>query len=177
MTADQGMLPANPRALTEPIRMYVCFEPEKQAYAERLDSWPWTNEDLDFYNRRVSVAVDGPEAEPIKLCLRQQIEQADVTVCVISISTAHDPWIAWELEVSRSGHQCHGQQCPGPDPNGTRAPNGLVGVMLNEIDEHPAAMVNCGAMFVPFKRDLVERAVRWVLADRHTSDDFTLRDF
>ena len=165
MTADQGVLP-------EPIRIYVSFEPGSQAYAERLDSWPWTNQDLDFYNRRVSVAVDSHEAEPIKLCLRQQIEQADVTVCVISISTAHDPWIAWELEVSRSGYQCRG-----PDPHRTRAPNGLVGVMLDEIDEHPPAMVNRGAMFVPFKRDVVERAVRWVLADKHTSDDFTLRDF
>ena len=77
-----------------------------------------------------------------------------------------------ESEVSRSGHQSRG-----PDPNGPHAPKGLVGVMLNELDEHPAAMVNCGAMFVPFKRDLIERAVRWVLADRHTSDDFTLRDF
>ncbi len=158
--------------MTEPMSIYVCFEPERQAYAERLDSWPWTNQDLDFYNRRVSVAVDSHEAEPIKLCLRQLIAQVDVTVCVISISTAHDPWIAWELEVSGSGHQGRG-----PDPNGKRAPNGLVGVMLNEIDKHPPAMVNCGAMFVPFKRDLVERAVGWVLADRHTSDDFTLRDF
>ncbi len=147
--------------MTRPISIYVCFEPERQVYAERLDAWAWTNEDLDFYKRRVSVAVDSREAEPIKACLRQQIGQADVTVCVISISTARDPWIAWELEVSKSG----------PDPNG------LVGVMLNELDEHPPAMVNCGAMFVPFKRDLVERAARWVLADRHTSDDFTLRDF
>ena len=77
------MLPANPRVLPEPIQIYVCFEPEKQMYAERLNSWPWTNEDLDFYNRRVSVAVGSPEAELIKVCLRQQIEQADVTVCVI----------------------------------------------------------------------------------------------
>ena len=173
--------------MIEPVSIYVSFEPESQAYAERLDRWPWTNQDLDYYNRRVNVAVDSHEAEPIKLCLRRQIEQADVTVCVISISTAHDPWIAWELEVSKSGHQCHGHQSRGhqrhghqprgPDPNGTRAPNGLVGVMLNELDEHPPAMVNCGAMFVPFKRDLVERAVRWVLSDKHTSDDFTLRDF
>ena len=157
--------------MIEPISIYVSFEPERQVYAERLDSWPWTNQDLDFYNQRVSVAVDSHQAEPIKVCLRQLIEQADVTVCVISVSTATDPWIAWELEVSRSR-----QQCRVPDPNGTRAPNGLVGVMLNEIDEHPPAMVNCGAMFVPFKRDLVERAVQWVLADRQTSDDFTLRD-
>ena len=147
--------------MTEPISIYVCFEPERQGYAERLDTWPWTNEDLDSYNRRVSVAVDSPEAEPIKVCLRQQIEQADVTVCVIAATTCGDPWIAWELEVSKSE----------PDPNG------LVGVTLHEYDEHPPEMVDCGAIFVAFKRDLVERAVRWALADRHASDDYGLRDF
>ena len=142
--------------MTESISIYVCFEPERQAYAERLDTWPRTNEDLDSYNRRFSVDVDSPEAEPIKVRLRAQIEQADVTVCVIAASTCGDPWIAWELEVAKSG---------------------LVGVTLNEYDVHPPAMVDCGAIFVAFKRDLVERAVRWALAERHTSDDFTLKDF
>ena len=147
--------------MTKPISIYVCFEPDKQMYAERLDAWPWTNQDLEFYNRRVQVAADSPQAEPIKACLRQQIEQADVTVCVISASTAGDPWIAWELKASRN----------------ERDPNGLVGVMLHELDEHPQAMVNCGAIFVPFKRDLVERAVQWALTENYVSDDFTLRDF
>ena len=147
--------------MTEPVSIYVCFEPERQGYAERLDTWPWTNEDLDFHNRRVSVAVDSREAEPIKVCLRQQIEQADVTVCVIAATTCGDPWIAWELEASKSE----------PDPNG------LVGVTLHEFDVHPPAMVDSGAIFVAFKRDLVERAVRWALTDKHTSDDFGLRDF
>ena len=147
--------------MTKPISIYVCFEPDKQTYAERLDAWPWTNRDLDFYNRRVQVAADSPQAEPIKARLRQQIEQADVTVCVISVSTAGDPWIAWELKASRN----------------ERDPNGLVGVMLHALDEHPQAMVNCGAIFVPFKRDLVERAVQWALTENYVSDDFTLRDF
>ncbi len=164
--------------MTEPISIYVCFEPERQAYAERLDTWPRTNEDLDSYNRRFSVAVDSLEAEEIKVCLRQQIEQADVTVCVIGASTCSDPWIAWELETSKSGREgCR------PDPSGTRAPkgpsapNGLVGVTLHKFDEHPPAMVDCGAIFVAFQRDLVERAVRWALTEKYTSDDFTLRDF
>ena len=147
--------------MTEPTRIYVCFEPERQAYAERLDTWPWTNEDLDAYNRRVSVAVDSAEAEPIKVSLRQQIEQADVTVCVITASTSDDAWINWELETAK----------------GSADPNGLVGVTLHEYDAHPPAMVDCGAIFVAFRRDLVERAVRWALDERHTSDDFTLRDF
>lgn len=150
-----------PTDVTKPISIYVCFEPDKQAYAQRLNSWPWTNHDLDFYNQRVRVAVDSQQAEPIKSCLQQQIEQADVTVCVISMLTAGDPWIAWELHASRNESN----------------PNGLVGVMLHELDEHPLAMVNCGAIFVPFKRDLVERAVQWTLTEKHTSDDFTLRDF
>ncbi len=176
--------------MTEPISIYVCFEPERQAYAERLDTWPWTNEDLDSYNRRFSVAVDSREAEEIKVCLRRQIEQADVTVCVIGASTCSDPWIAWELETSKSG-----REGSGPDPKGTRAsngtgapngmgapsgaraPNGLVGVTLHKFDEHPPAMVDCGAIFVAFQRDLVERAVRWALTEKYTSDDFTLRDF
>ncbi len=139
-----------PNGVTEPISIYVCFEPERQAYAERLDTWPWTNEDLDSYNRRVSVAVDSREAEPIKVCLQQQIEQADVTVCVIGASTSGDPWISWELEVSKSGRQGRGA-----DPSGTRAPNGLVGVTLQKFDEHPPTMVDCGAIFVAFNRDLV----------------------
>ena len=147
--------------MTENTSVYLCFEPDRQAYAERLDTWPWTNQDLDFYNRRVESAVDDPHAEPIKSRLRECIEQADVTVCLIATSTSHDPWIAWELEASKSGAE----------------PNGLVGVTLHELDEHPPAMVDCGAIFVPFKRDLVERAVRWALTERHTSDDFTLRDF
>ena len=147
--------------MTESISVYLCFEPERQVYAERLDTWPWTNQDLDSYSRRVEFAVDSPQAEPIKSRLRERIERADVTVCLIATSTFGHPWIAWELEVSKSG----------PDPNG------LVGVTMHEFDEHPPAMVDCGAIFVPFKRDLVERAVRWALTDRHTSDDFTLRDF
>ena len=164
--------------MTEPISIYVCFEPERQAYAERLDTWPWTNEDLDSYNRRVSVAVDSREAEEIKVCLRRQIEQADVTVCVIGASTSGDPWIAWELETSKDGREGSGLESNGTGaPSGARAPNGLVGVTLHKFDEHPPAMVDCGAIFVAFQRDLVERAVRWALTEKYTSDDFTLRDF
>ncbi len=73
--------------MTESISVYLCFEPERQVYAERLDTWPWTNQDLDSYNRRVEFAVDSQQAEPIKSWLRERIEQADVTVCLIATST------------------------------------------------------------------------------------------
>jgi|GEM_PF-1440931 hypothetical protein len=141
-------------------RIFVCFEPHYQGCAERLGAWAHTNQDRAFYNRRLEVPVNSPAAEAIKRVLRAQIKEAEITVCLISQSTHHDEWIAWELETSKSG----------PDRNG------LVGVVLHEFDAHPPAMVDSGAIFVSFKQDAVERAIDWALRERHTSDDFTLLD-
>ncbi len=139
--------------------IYACFEPQRETYARRLDTWAWTNSDVGHYNDRRQFAPEDPHAEPHRVCLRQQIQEADVTVCVIALQTYQDSWIAWELQASRA------------------AANGLVGVMLNELDRQPPAMVGCGAIFVPFRRDIVERAVHWSLTHRDASGDFTLRDF
>ncbi len=144
----------------ERTKIFVCFEPHYQGWAERLDAWSHTNHDRAFYNRRVEVPVESEAAESIKQVLRQQIQAAEVTVCLISQTTCDDGWIAWELETSKS-----------------RADrNGLVGVVLREYDTHPPAMVDSGAIFVPFKRDTVERAIEWALTEHHTSGDFTFRE-
>lgn len=144
----------------EPIRVYLCYEPDQRLCADRLDSWPVTNADLDAYDRRVQTPANSPEAGPIKEGLAGQIKAADVTICIIGPETHASEWIAWELEVSRS------------EPER----NGLVGIVLHEYDRHPAATEDSGAIFVRFKRDLVERAVRWAVEEPHTTDDFTLQD-
>ena len=89
--------------------------------AERLDAWLHTNHDKAFYNRRVDVPVESAAAESIKRVLREQIQEADVTVCLISQSACDDDWIAWELETSKSGS----------------IRKGLVGIFLHEHDPHP----------------------------------------
>ncbi len=151
----------------DPIRVYVCYEPDQRLCADRLDSWPLTNGDLDEYDRRVQVSVDSAAAEPLKAALAQRIRSADVTICVIGTETSLSDWIAWELSVSRSETGRGG---------GEARRNGLVGIVLHEYDRHPPAMVDSGAIFVRFKRDLVERAVLWAVAEPHSSDDFTLED-
>lgn len=142
------------------IRLYVCFEPEQASFANRLDGWPHTNSDRDFYNARLDVPVGDPEAEPIKEKLRQQIYQADVTVCIIGQTTFLNDWITWELNTAKTR----------PDRNG------LVGIMLHEFDTHPPAMLNSGSMFVRFKQNAVEEAVQWAVTNPPTDHDFMLED-
>ncbi len=145
---------------TKEIRIYVCYEPDQRLCAEPISVGPRTNTDLDVYDQRVQVPVESKEAEPIKETLSRQIKAADVTICLIGPETHASDWIAWELSVSKSE--------PGR--------NGLVGIVLHEYDRHPPAMEDSGAIFVRFKQDLVERAVRWAVEEPQTSDDFTLVD-
>ncbi len=144
----------------ERTKIFVCFESHYQGCAERLDAWSHTNHDKAFYNRRENVPIESEAAEPIKQVLREQIHEAEVTVCFISQTTSLDDWIAWELETSKTG----------PDRNG------LVGIMLHEQATHPPALVDSGTMFVPFKQDAVELAIEWALTEHDTSEDFTLQD-
>ena len=38
-------------------------------------------------------------------------------------------------------------------------------------------MVDAGAVFVPFRKDVLERAVAFALETKATEDDFTIADF
>ncbi len=140
--------------------LFVCFEPDQELCTERLAAWPHTNADRAAYNERLRFPVDSADAEPIKARLRGQILSADVTVCLISQTAFLSEWIAWELETAKS------------KPNR----NGLVGIMLGDLHPHPPAMHHAGTMFVPFKRDAVEAAIEWAVANPPTDQDFTLED-
>lgn len=144
----------------EQTKIFVCCESHYQGCAERLDAWPHTNHDRALYNRRGDVPIESEAAESIKKELREQIHEADVTVCFISQTTCLDDWIAWELETSKT------------KPNR----NGLVGIMLHEHGEHPPALVDSGTMFVPFKRDVVELAIELAMMEDDTSGDFSVQD-
>lgn len=143
-----------------PPSLFVCFEPDQEICIERLGAWPHTNADRAAYNDRLRHAVASAAADPIKARLREQIFAADVTVCVISQTAFLNDWIAWELETAKS------------KPNR----NGLVGIMLSDLHPQPPAMHHAGTMFVPFKRDAVEAAIEWAIANPPTDQDFTLED-
>jgi hypothetical protein len=142
------------------VQVFLCFEPDQRVCAEKIDAWPPTNSDLEAYDRRMGCPVDDHAAEAFKSILRSQIHAADVTICIIAGPTFLNPWIAWELEASKSAPKR----------------NGLVGVLLKDFYEPPPAMTGSGAIFVPFKRDAIERAVAWALEEVRTTEDYTLQD-
>jgi hypothetical protein len=142
------------------VKVYMCFEPDQRLCAEKIDSWPRTNSDLDDYDRRLRTPVDGPDARLVQDVLRRQIHNADVTICIIAGPTYLNPWIAWELETAKASPRRMG----------------LVGVLLKDYVEPPLPLRNCGAIFVPFKRDALERAVQWALEGERANEDYTLSD-
>jgi len=144
----------------ETPRIYICYEPEHRAIADRLADWPVTNADRDAYDARTAAPPDDDASARFRDTLRAQIESADVLVCIIGQTACVSDWIAWELQSART----------------VQPPKGLVGILLHEHDVHPRDMQNCGAIFTRFKRDRVERAIAWAATERHTTDDFFLAD-
>lgn len=148
-------LPDEPQSLA----IYVMHEPRLRALADKLDRWPRVNSDATYDERIAHLPSDLASAGTCKR-LQQQLAQANVAVVLISEDARSDAWIHWEIESIRAA---------------TRR-IGLVGVLLQPWHIRPAAMTDCGAIFVPFKRDMVERAILWATTERHDRDDFQLVD-
>jgi hypothetical protein len=148
---------------TTDLKIYVAYEPEQSFQARRIDGWTRTDADASVHEQRGRLRPDtaAGEGERLRAVLAQAIRSADVAVCLISQTAADDPWIDWEIRTARA--------CSPPRP--------LVGVLLDEYNAHPPAMRGCGAVFVPFKRDTVDRAIRWAFELQATEDDFVLKDF
>lgn len=125
-----------------------------------MTDWPHTNSDRATYRARTAIPVIAPEAEPIKSTLRSLIHAADAVACLIAQGTSHDPWIDWELGAALDAQ---------PRP-------GLIGILLHPHARHPPKLADCGAIFVPFRKDAIDRAIRWSRDEPHTRGDFTLQD-
>lgn len=56
--------------------------------------------ELEFYDESIKDPIDSHNADYIKSKIREQIERASVTVCLISETTHQSKWVDWELETS-----------------------------------------------------------------------------
>ncbi|HWL94839.1 MAG TPA: TIR domain-containing protein [Phycisphaerae bacterium] len=144
----------------QPTTIYVCFEPEHRLLAERVNSWPRTNSDLDQYAARIEHDVGSPAAETVKGELRQQILAATVFVCVVGQTTFMDPWIDWEIRTARDK--------PGR--------GGLVAIMLDDLYPHPPGLRGAGTMFVKIKQTFVMDAVAWASEEKDPGEDYILEE-
>ena len=140
--------------------VYLCFDAEDLYAARRVAGYPLTNADLDHYVGRENVPLESEAAEIIHAQLNARIEACRVFICLIGPLTAENPWVLWEIEMARA--------LP-------RRP-GFVGALLEDRHERPAALRDAGAVWVPFNRDHLERAVRWACTSEARKDDFEFRD-
>jgi hypothetical protein len=82
-------------------RVFLSFkmEDKKQVDGVRLLSWSKTHP-LDFYDESVRLAYKSENASYIKMNIKQKIERASVTLCLLGKNTHQSEWVAWELETS-----------------------------------------------------------------------------
>lgn len=58
------------------------------------------NFDLEFYDESVRVAIDSTNADYVKRVIREKINRASITLCLLSPATYTSAWVNWELETS-----------------------------------------------------------------------------
>lgn len=142
-------------------KIYICHEPDDGGLAAHLGPWPRTNPEAALYDARGRIPISSSESIELRERLARQIAEAEVFVCLISQGTCFDEWVAWEIETAR----------------GLKCPPGMVGILLHEADVPPSRMVDAGAIFVPFSRDKVERAIEWAaMRTAGSSGDFKFID-
>jgi len=125
-------------------------------YANLIDAWS-TNENNEFgmYNERLKIAINSTQADYVKSRIRPKIDRASVLLCLIGATTHRSSWVNWEITHARS--------------NG----KGLVGVMLRPQNVKPSAIANAGAVFVPYARNEIAKAVDWAATAQTSSGDYS----
>lgn len=87
---------------------------------------------LEFSDYSVKVAFDSADATYVGKQIKELINKASVTLCLIGYGTSSSRWVNWEIRTSRE------------------LKKGVVGVRLHNSssDRTPEAMVNSGAEIV-----------------------------
>ena len=75
------------------------MEDKKQVDGVRLLSWS-NSHPLEFYDESVRIAYKSDDAYYIKSNIKQKIERASITLCLLGSNTHQSEWVDWELETS-----------------------------------------------------------------------------
>ncbi len=58
------------------------------------------NYDIEFYDESLKISIDSFQAEYIKGVIREKIQRASVTLCLVGLNTYKSHWVEWELDES-----------------------------------------------------------------------------
>jgi len=140
-------------------RVFISFVVEDRHYASLMDAWAANeNNEFDFYDERLKVAIGSHDAEYVKSRLRPKIDRASVLMCLIGDTTSQSAWVNWEIEYAK------------------RQGKGLVGVELGGKMPRPSQISDSGAIFVPYSKDEVLRGIERSATTEKTSGDWVFSE-
>lgn len=140
-------------------RVFISFMVEDLNYATLMAAWSANdNDDFAMYDERLKVAIDSTNAEYIKTKLRPKIERASALVCLIGKLTSGSRWVKWEVEHARKNNK------------------GLVAVELETGVPRPRALTGVGAIFVPYEKAKIQRAIEWAATAGKKDQDWIFKD-
>lgn len=90
------------RKASEKKRIFISFVYDDDSeYFNLLQAWSKNeNIDLEFYNESVTEAFDSENADYIKRKIREKIQRASITLCLVSENTYNSRWVNWEIQES-----------------------------------------------------------------------------
>lgn len=136
-------------------RVFTSFEFSDLRYATLPEAWSANeNDDFDFYRERLRVAVASRDADYIKSLLRPKIRRASVLLCLVGEKTARSSWVNWEIAQAK------------------KEGKGLVGVLIKPVYAKPREIRDAGAVFVPYRKEKILRAINWAATAAKTSGDW-----
>lgn len=82
-------------------RVFISFDHDDRKQIDGLRLLNRTDAyEIEFYDESLQTAVDSENETYVRRVIRDKINRASVTVCLIGARTHLSKWVAWELEES-----------------------------------------------------------------------------
>ncbi len=78
-------------------------------------------------------------------------------LCLVGEKTARSSWINWEIAQAK------------------KEAKGLVGVLIKAMYTKPREICDAGAVFVPYRKDEILKAINWAATAAKTSGDWAYK--
>lgn len=142
------------------MSVFLCYEPDHRTVANALCEFGPTQTSLNGYDARIAHSPDSAASDADRRRMTDEIQAADVLICIVGQTTFLDPWVNWEIQQFKAR----------PDRKG------MVGVILHKLFTPPQSMANAGSIFCNLKRDKVAMAVETAMELDDLSEDYAIEE-
>lgn len=82
-------------------RVFISFKMENKKQVDGVRLMSWNNgHELEFYDESVRISYKSENASYIKKRIKEKIDRASITLCLLGQHTCLSEWVDWELSAS-----------------------------------------------------------------------------